>query len=124
MYRDTSRINEYKVIACLDSLCMVNTKELVFSSKPRSPSPCPAPQMPPNLRCCPPTSQPGNPRSDALGRCCWLHSSHHTPSTATPPWNGSMITFPLGWAHAETQGTNLHGVFYWFLALWLAEPSQ
>ena len=87
MYRDTSRINEYKVIACFDYLCMVNTKELFFSLKPRSPSPCPASSMPLNLQCCPPTSQSGKLYSDTFACSCRPRSSHYMLSTAMQLWS-------------------------------------
>lgn len=117
MYRDTSCINEYKVIACFDYLCMVDTKELFVSSEPS--------------QHCPLTFHSGKPYSSGCGCSWWLCSSHYMLSKARQPWSTAnaamkwlMTTFTLGWAHTETPGINLQGIFYQVLILWLAELSQ
>lgn len=78
-----------------------------------------------NLRPCPPRSQPGNctlTHWDAPASCMSLQAPYgNTALTHSKRRNGmgSVITLTLGWARSETQGTNLQGMFYWFLILWL-----
>lgn len=100
MCRDTSRINEQKAIARFGSLCLVNAKELLLSSKPRTQGPAQLLKRPwtPSAALC-----PRSPRSCAptlLGVLLPVQRSQHLPASPSispqPPRAASAAEERLG----------------------------